>query len=71
VLAEAMSRAATERPAFLDQACAGDGALRAEVESLLGGLESAESFLQRPTRPGAADSLAGSLGLEEGLLRHR
>ncbi len=35
-----------ERPAFLDDACAGDAALRAEVESLLAHDERAEGFLE-------------------------
>ena len=35
VLAEALERRPDERAAYLDEACAGDQALRAEVESLL------------------------------------
>ena len=31
----AIGRPPADRPAFLDEACAGDAALRAEVESLL------------------------------------
>jgi serine/threonine-protein kinase len=39
---------AADRAAFLDEACAGDAARRAEVEELLKALESAGSFLNRP-----------------------
>jgi hypothetical protein len=39
-----------DRPAFLDQACAGDRELRAEVEAMLAGAE-ANDFLRRP-QPG-------------------
>ena len=37
-----------ERQAFLDEACAGDTSLRAEVESLLKAHENAGSFLVEP-----------------------
>ena len=37
-----------ERPAFLDEACGGDEALRQEVQSLLGYEEAAGVFLERP-----------------------
>jgi serine/threonine protein kinase len=37
-----------ERPAFVEQRCAGDAALREEVFSLLASDESAEDFLQEP-----------------------
>src|SRR5436305_4349926 len=46
-----------QRPAFLDQACGGDGKLRAQVESLLNALEQADGFLATPTAPGASDSI--------------
>ena len=39
-----------ERPAFLDQACAGDEALRREVEALLAADQRSERFLRRPPR---------------------
>ncbi|MFO1043486.1 MAG: protein kinase [Planctomycetaceae bacterium] len=39
---------ATERAAFLDQACAGDVALRAEVDRLLASNNQAGSFLAKP-----------------------
>jgi tetratricopeptide (TPR) repeat protein/predicted Ser/Thr protein kinase len=39
---------AADRAAYLDQACGGDAALRAEVEGLLQALEAAGPFLNRP-----------------------
>jgi TolB-like protein len=43
----ALERRAGDRPAFLDSACADDGDLRTEVESLLGWETDAETFLER------------------------
>src|SRR5437899_2475107 len=43
---------AEERSAYLDEACAGDAALRQRVEELLQGGEEVEGFLQEPV-PGA------------------
>src|SRR5262245_53201422 len=40
--------AAEERAAYLEQACGGNAALRAEVESLLAALENAGDFLKQP-----------------------
>jgi serine/threonine protein kinase len=45
---EAMSRKAENRAEFVLRACAGNKRLRAEVESLLASLESADSFLETP-----------------------
>ncbi len=46
--------AVAERAAYLDQACGGDAALRAEVDSLLAALEGAGDFLRQPAAaPGA------------------
>src|SRR4051794_19692271 len=42
------------RAAYLDQACAGDAGLRAEVEGLLHALEQAGGFLHRPAPDGTA-----------------
>jgi serine/threonine-protein kinase len=44
----AIERENSERSAFLAEACAGDEALRREVESLLGYQEQAEPLLQKP-----------------------
>lgn len=54
---EALERDAGERAAFLDAACAGDEALRAEVESLLGYQPSADVFLEQPALEVAARDL--------------
>jgi serine/threonine protein kinase len=43
------------RPAFLEKACAGDSALRAEVESLLASHESAGDFIERPVYEAAPE----------------
>jgi tRNA A-37 threonylcarbamoyl transferase component Bud32 len=47
VMQAALERDAADRPAFLDRACAGDAALRHEVESLLA-VAAADSFLEHP-----------------------
>ncbi len=39
---------ASERPAFLKQACAGDESLRREVESLLAYESDAKAFMEAP-----------------------
>ena len=44
----ALSRAPSERSAFLDEACAGDETLRREVESLLAHDRDARGFLEAP-----------------------
>ncbi|HTQ55785.1 MAG TPA: tetratricopeptide repeat protein [Bryobacteraceae bacterium] len=45
---EAQALAPADRPAFLDRACAGNAALRAEVESLLAADEAYGDFLEKP-----------------------
>jgi eukaryotic-like serine/threonine-protein kinase len=58
----AWERDAAERAAFLDEACAGDGELRHEVESLLAADEQAqesEGFLSQTALQVAAQALAG------------
>src|SRR5262245_61782490 len=49
---------ASGRDAFLDQACAGDEALRREVESLIACQAEAESFIESPALEVAAQLLA-------------
>src|SRR6185503_4014026 len=44
----ALERHASQRAVFLDEACAGDEALRREVESLLAYEEDAERFMESP-----------------------
>src|SRR5581483_1038457 len=48
-----------ERAAFLDRACAGDEALRQEVESLLAADEQAGNFIAVPALELAAGTMAG------------
>jgi serine/threonine-protein kinase len=50
----ALEHEPAQRPAFLDQACADDGSLRHEVESLLASHEEAESFIETPASDIAA-----------------
>jgi eukaryotic-like serine/threonine-protein kinase len=44
----ALEREASQQAAFLEEACAGDEALRREVESLLAQQRQAESFMKTP-----------------------
>ncbi len=60
LVAEALERAPADRLAWLDAQYAGDGALRAEVESLLGAAAAAGTFLERP----AAASVSTALDAE-------
>ena len=55
----ALARPVEERAKFLDSACAGDKALRHEVESLLASAEQAEKLMEAPAVVGAAQSLLG------------
>ena len=55
---EALERELRQRAAFLDEACAGDAALRSEVESLLTYESSAESFMESPALDVAARSVS-------------
>ena len=59
LLQSALERKPEERAAFLQQACAGDEAVRKEVESLLASNEHADSFLKSPAVQDAAPLLAG------------
>src|SRR2546425_991460 len=49
---------ADERPAFLDEACAGDDSLRREVESLIVSYEQAGSFIEQPAYGVMAEIIA-------------
>ena len=57
LLEEALERAPPERDAFLNEACAGDFSLRAEVEALLDSHARSGDFIESP----AYEVLAGSL----------
>ncbi len=54
LLEAALEREPSQRPAFLDEACAGDEELRREVESLLAAHEGAGSFIEAPALEVAA-----------------
>src|SRR5262249_48505524 len=58
LLEAALDRPPGERAAFLNQACAGDAALRREVESLLSSDGQARSFIEVPAFEVAAEFLA-------------
>ena len=45
IFAEALALPTGERPRFLDQACAGDAALRQRIEALVQAHESAGGFM--------------------------
>jgi serine/threonine protein kinase/formylglycine-generating enzyme required for sulfatase activity/pimeloyl-ACP methyl ester carboxylesterase len=55
LLDAALEREPSERAAFLDKACAGDEALRREVEALLASDEQASRFLEAPALEVAAE----------------
>src|SRR6185369_12882908 len=55
---DALQRAPETRHAFLDQACAGDGEVRREVDSLLSFDGQAERFIETPAMEIAARALA-------------
>ncbi|HYJ44974.1 MAG TPA: hypothetical protein VEV81_00070, partial [Pyrinomonadaceae bacterium] len=57
----ALGRAPRERARFITEACAGDAALKREVESLLKSHERAESFIEEPASDVAAELLADGL----------
>ncbi|HEY8227376.1 MAG TPA: protein kinase [Pyrinomonadaceae bacterium] len=59
VFSEALEHPKQGRKEFVEQACAGDSALRAEVESLLKSYDEAQSFLETPAVESAAESLVG------------
>ena len=60
----AMERDSDERSAFLAEACAGDGALRREVESLLAYQKQAELMLEAPALEMAARRLVNLVNIE-------
>jgi serine/threonine-protein kinase len=55
----ALELPALQRAPFLDRMCAGDHALRREVESLIASCEQAESFMETPAIRSAAKSFIG------------
>src|SRR4029450_2591359 len=61
LLEAALDRPPTERASFLDRACAGDEALRRELESLLISAAEAETFIEAPPARVAADFFSENL----------
>jgi serine/threonine protein kinase/Tol biopolymer transport system component len=59
ILQAALERDGSEREAFLDEACAGDTALRSKVEALISSDEEAGSFIETPAFEVAATMMAG------------
>jgi eukaryotic-like serine/threonine-protein kinase len=64
LLDEALALPAAERPAYLDRACAGDPALRAEVERLLDAAAGAGDFLAQPAPVHLASLVSQMPGME-------
>ncbi len=62
LLDEMFERPAGERRAFLDEACAGNPELRAQMEALLTADEEAGGFLATPAHQAAAELLADTSG---------
>jgi hypothetical protein len=56
---------AAERQAYLDQACAGDAALRRRIEALLRSHEGTDAFLQRPILEQLAGTIVGASAEEK------
>src|SRR5687768_1844548 len=62
----ALERPPADRSAFVADACAGDEAVRREVESLLGYAGDAERFIERPAAEIVAQQVwAGNTGMTE------
>ena len=62
----ALDYAAADRAAFLDRACAGDTALRGEVEALLAQATAAEGFIEAPALDVAARQVAAGAAARVG-----
>ena len=58
VYESALAKDASERASFLEEACAGDDALRQEIESLLAYQERSEDFIESPALDVAAKLIA-------------
>jgi serine/threonine protein kinase/formylglycine-generating enzyme required for sulfatase activity len=54
----AIQRSPEDRPAYLSQACGGDGSIRREVESLLSSFDSAGGFMAAPVFEGVTEEFA-------------
>jgi len=67
ILDETLDMPTSQRAAFLDEACAGDPQLRAEVEELLADDEEADGFMESP----AGETLLGHEAPPEARLEGR
>src|SRR5688572_21432388 len=65
VFTEALQLPASERAAYLDRACAGDGELRQKVEALLEGHEQVGDFLENSPQTTALHARAGVIAGEK------
>src|SRR5206468_5030349 len=63
----ALERAGDRRANFLDEACAGDDALRHEVESQIAYQQQASKFLEEPAFKHAAELMADSQTASESM----
>src|SRR5579862_155783 len=66
IFVEARERTGDDRRSFLDEACAGDAELRAEVEAYLAAEDEAEGFLAQPESSQGAPALDPPLREEAG-----
>jgi Tol biopolymer transport system component len=67
----ALDRASDDRAAFLDAACAEDGALRLQVEGLLKSFDEAGDFIEKPVLDDSLFSSAKTPTRPESLIGHR
>jgi serine/threonine protein kinase/WD40 repeat protein len=67
----ALDRAPNDRAAFLDEACAEDGALRLQVEGLLESFDEAGDFIEKPILDDSLRSSAKTPARSESLIGHR
>ena len=61
IFQSALDLPSEQRSAFLDQACASDHGLRAEIESLISSYEKAGNFIEQPAMEVDAAVVAGPL----------
>jgi len=67
----AVDRAPIDRAAFLDAACAGDGALRLQVEGLLESFDEAGDFIEKPIVDDSLSSKPRKSPPSESLIGHK
>jgi eukaryotic-like serine/threonine-protein kinase len=67
----ALDRAPHDRAAFLDAACAGDGALRLQIEGLLESFDEAGDFIEKPIVEDSLSSKSRKSPPSESLIGHK